>query len=263
MSRAGDPRGQFDVVAARDLALQTMGWTAGAPLSEGSLHTATLAGATVDAVAQYMTDITVGPGVANAHTRLPLVIDAGRKSEAARLCAAINAGVLGGNVWIDAGGVPGVTVCMALSAPERAAAAGIVHAVERSRGLARLVHPSYARIEAGLTVAEALDSHLGCVRFLESLPVATTGTRFAFGGGHLDEAEALARHQELLEAQAEAGLPLCCGPVVFHADGVVECFGCTEPMTRIHGGGLSGSCGPYRELGVGHRCDRCATGFVG
>lgn len=278
MGGGGDPRGTFDVLAARALAFHAMDWTAGAPLSEANLHTATLAGGTIDALAQYVTDLTVGPGMANAHTRMPVLVGAGRRIEAARLGAAMNGVVPGGTFWIDATGTPGATVCMALSAPESSAAAGIVHAVHRSRALARLAHPHLARVAAGQTAAQVLEDDPDGTAFLDALSIAVTGTPFALAGspaptaaqvaeaafaladsgGRRAEVEALARHQALIYAQAAAGLPLCSGPVVFHADGVVECFGCTDPLSRIHGGGLTGSCGPYRQLGAGHSCERCA-----
>ena len=48
----------------------------------------------------------------------------------------------------------------------------------------------------------------------------------------------------------------CPGPVVIHADGVVECFGCTEPES-VHVGGCTNACHEDLYLGRGHRCERC------
>jgi hypothetical protein len=49
----------------------------------------------------------------------------------------------------------------------------------------------------------------------------------------------------------------CAGPLLIHADGFVECFGCSEPATNRHLEGGSISCSEGLYLGDGHRCERC------
>ena len=106
--------------------------------------------------------------------------------------------------------------------------------------------------------------------------ITVRGTRFDFAEGpepsvpqHNDsmtrlpraraaETEGLANLQALLERNADAGLPLCVGPVLLHEDGVAECYACSDPMNRLHPGGHSASCTQGREFGEGHRCTRCA-----
>ena len=277
MSGRHDPRGEFDVLAARALAFEASGWIAGSPVSDGCSHRATLAGALVDGQACYMTDLTVARGVANAHTRIPMLISPSRKAEAVRLCAALNACFPGGTVWVGGDGEPGVTVCVALVGPESAAAAGIVHAVRRSRTLARLADPYFDDVRVGKPAGEALSPETGTTAFLDALSAPSSGSRFEFDtapapsdeqlaaavdlfGGEqerLAEAEALARVQALSNSQAGEGLAHCVGPVIIHADGVVECFGCEQPLDRIHGGGMTGACCPVSRFGIGHRCERC------
>jgi hypothetical protein len=64
-----------------------------------------------------------------------------------------------------------------------------------------------------------------------------------------------------LTAGGETGmLDACPGPLLIHADGVVECFGCTDPGQVSHH--LSGSTVECRDriyLGPGHRCERCGS----
>ena len=49
----------------------------------------------------------------------------------------------------------------------------------------------------------------------------------------------------------------CAGPLLFHADGVVECYGCEVPAGRAHLRGSTVSCSEGLYLGRGHRCERC------
>jgi hypothetical protein len=50
----------------------------------------------------------------------------------------------------------------------------------------------------------------------------------------------------------------CGGPLLIHDDGVVECFGCTDPAANIHADGTTVSCRRGMRLGQGHRCEWCA-----
>ena len=49
----------------------------------------------------------------------------------------------------------------------------------------------------------------------------------------------------------------CAGPILIHADGVVECFGCTHPHDTPHLAGTTIACEWWRQVGRGHTCDRC------
>jgi len=49
----------------------------------------------------------------------------------------------------------------------------------------------------------------------------------------------------------------CAGPLLAHADGVVECYGCDEPEASRHYAGFLVSCEPSMRFGRGHRCVRC------
>jgi hypothetical protein len=49
----------------------------------------------------------------------------------------------------------------------------------------------------------------------------------------------------------------CGGPLLVHADAVVECYGCSEPALTGHLYGCVAFCDDGIHLGRGHRCDRC------
>jgi hypothetical protein len=49
----------------------------------------------------------------------------------------------------------------------------------------------------------------------------------------------------------------CPGPVLIHADGLVECYGCADPARNPHLGGITVACAPGLRLGRGHLCNRC------
>jgi hypothetical protein len=55
----------------------------------------------------------------------------------------------------------------------------------------------------------------------------------------------------------EGVVDACTGPVLIHADGLVECYGCAEPSRNPHLGGITVACAPGLRLGRGHLCDRC------
>lgn len=45
--------------------------------------------------------------------------------------------------------------------------------------------------------------------------------------------------------------------MLIHADGVVECFACSDPAGTHHLGGCTVACQPGMYLGRGHGCERC------
>jgi hypothetical protein len=57
--------------------------------------------------------------------------------------------------------------------------------------------------------------------------------------------------------RAEGVIDACAGPTLIHADGVVECFNCTDPGGNPHLEGCTVSCAAGKYLGVGHLCERC------
>jgi len=81
----------------------------------------------------------------------------------------------------------------------------------------------------------------------------------AFAAGEITaEFMALVNCGAMTSHNADSGLPSCVGPVVIHEDGVTECYGCSDPMLRVHPPGSTWSCGPGREFGIGHLCPRCS-----
>jgi hypothetical protein len=49
----------------------------------------------------------------------------------------------------------------------------------------------------------------------------------------------------------------CVGPILIHADGAVECYGCDSPATNPHVVGTTVACHAGSRLGAGHLCERC------
>jgi hypothetical protein len=87
----------------------------------------------------------------------------------------------------------------------------------------------------------------------------TAGAPRTFGAGEITtEFTALVNVGAMTSHNTDSGLPPCVGPVVIHEDGVTECYGCSDPMLRVHPAGSTWSCGPSREFGIGHRCPRCS-----
>ena len=76
------------------------------------------------------------------------------------------------------------------------------------------------------------------------------------------EAHALARVHTQVKRMTGHGTTVptfeqtCIGPLVFHADGVVECYACHAPADFMHLSTVS--CQPGRRLGHGDTCARCA-----
>ena len=138
----------------------------------------------------------------------------------------------------------------------------------------------YARYRAaGDRSRELLDASLaaspGSVRFgpLDDLPIKSkapaerelVGTRWEWerdgpptlrGDIEVPSGYTVPEYRGTLMALSRAGQGGCPGPVMIHADGVVECFGCTEPA-GAHLGGCTVACKEDLYLGRGHRCERC------
>jgi hypothetical protein len=76
--------------------------------------------------------------------------------------------------------------------------------------------------------------------------------------GHTEsEWRAAAVAIQLCAAGTELVDDVCAGPLLFHADGVVECYGCAQPGLVLHLDGCIGPCAAGKYLGHGHRCERC------
>jgi hypothetical protein len=247
--------------------------------TELDAHGIRLAGASVDGEATIVTELLVLPLPTTllVRTRLPVMLPASRLAEAARLCATVNAYTHNGVVSIEPDGAPRVTTTAFLFAPESAAAAVIAHAVRRNRTLvldvllnlflrlgrgetAAAILADTSFVEAAEAVSNQAPSQSAARFDFERAPEPTfdaNGLAEAYSKDHgmaLEEGLGFARYVALADLDG----PVCVGPVLLHQDGIVECYGCTEPLVRSHPPGTSMSCMPGRELGPGHRCGRCA-----
>jgi hypothetical protein len=253
-----DPSGAV-VAAIRD-----NGWVAGPWRHKGFR----LAGGPLDSHANFVTDLHLLTASVAVETRIPVQLPSRRRLDALLLCSAVNAG--SGIVSIDPDRVPVLHTRLIMVQPEGIAAAVIADAIRRQRQIAHVVTPAFLALVRG----EPLTRIVGVLGLASQLPFATDPQPAAEldlsrtpnpSDKALEEARqlpiteaevmALARVQTLNETQPHA--EQCAGPLIIHADGVVECYGCTDPLHYIHGGGCSASCRPARRLGIGHRCQRC------
>jgi hypothetical protein len=270
---------ELDVREAVALALDPVGWGV---LDEvnGWLF---LDGESIDRRSEYATHVIVTPWTMTVLTTAPFEISADRGTEVGRLCAALNAVSEGASVSIAHDGAPYVLSKTFLSAPETSAAQAIRQTVE-NRDAAIKVSALLARASSGEAAASiAADAGVaGLAPALEaqSEPVRSAlldlnwlsdltqeqlddAVKLSDGGiATIRETESLIRLQLLREAQLQglrhsSALPVCAGPIVVHADGVSECYGCTSPLEHLHPAGTSFKCRPDRAFGDGHRCVRC------
>lgn len=254
----------MDASGAVLAALRSNGWIAG-PRGRGRLR---LAGGTIDSLALFVTDLMLVPGGLAAETRIPVRLPAARRIDGLLLCSAMTSN--GGIVSIDPDHVPVVHTRLGLFQPEELAEMLITDSILRQRKLASAVTPAFLALSRGESLAMVTERS----GIAGSLPFAThpqpaarldlsqTPSPSEKALGHArqlpvpePEMMAIARVQTLIEKQPDA--QPCAGPVIIHADGVVECHGCTQPLRYIHPGGSSASCRPGRKLGTGHLCKRC------
>ena len=237
----------------------------------------TLAGGSVDGLAFLVTSVSVKLGTITVCTRMPAILSERRRADVTAVCAALNRLLNGHVASVDPDGAPTVTTKSWLFGPDRAAIAGITRAVTTNRTTSSAVRAPFVRLVAGWDFEAALSGlpqnadllrqatpRAATVIDLASLPEPGAAHRAdaaaAIGPSpdRVREVDALARYQALAYRAFDADDPICVGPVVLHQDGVAECYGCSDPLHRLHPGGTSGDCVPGRAFGDGHRCIRCA-----
>jgi hypothetical protein len=271
----------FDLDAALALAAEAGGWE----IRERTDAWLSIGWNGLDGEADLETRVLAVPWSATVGTRLPFALPSSYAAEATRICAALNRCIDGAVVTIAADGVPDVLTKTLLCAPERAAADAISAAVERNRARAMELAAVFQRVENGESAdASAVDlgdelvvalsrqneSHQSTPLNLSWLPRLTDeqmgdAHRLADAGvSRVEETQALVQLELLREAQLQglrdvADLPVCAGPLLVHADGVAECYGCAEPLAHLHPAGTSFQCRPDRAFGDGHRCGRCVA----
>ena len=218
-----------------------------------------------------VTDILVLPGTLSLETRLPLRVGPNDRGRARLLCTSLTADT-GGVLSLDPDGAPVIFNRHGVFAPASTAAATIANELHRHRALAThalaLFRDLNGQATAGV-LTHRPDRHGGpgpATRLdLSRLPEADPS--------ELDEvrdltpltaveAHALARVHTQVKRMTGHGTTVptfeqsCIGPLVFHADGVVECYACHAPADFMHLSTVS--CQPGRRLGHGDTCARCA-----
>lgn len=251
--------------------LSAKGWDA-----EAAGAWAMLSGGSVDGYPPILTGLIQTPGNATAESELPVLLPIERRALAAEVCAAVNRHLTGGTVSISTIGRPAVTSKRLLSEDEESAVEQYAALVLRNRQIARSMVGLFKGVAEGGDAADILaaascPSPSTTPRRAAQLPLADEpapgaehqATASANVEGHSwvtpQEVESLARLNALAVRLNARKLPICPGPLVLHADGVAECYGCDQPMERFHPSAAGGSCVSGRFFGAGHRCARCAA----
>jgi hypothetical protein len=263
-----------DSVEAFVAALVSQGWLAG-PAGPSWFR---LAGGLVDGATRFVSDCLVVRGNISIETRLALRVPPERRLEALRLCSLLNAGAMV-ICSLDADAVPIAHYKSLLVEPQAGAVAAIVDAIQAHRDLVTgVISPAFVRIATGhdaSSIAEELDlqdyvplAHpfqaavFPASELPEPDPRRTEAWReliFESPAGTEEEANGLATLWEL-NFSLPRDAPICIGPVIAHADGTLECYGCDTPITTFHPEGTSGSCSSFGyRPGVGHECSRCGS----
>ena len=254
----------WDPIDALHLALASQGWAA-APTSAISVR---LAGGRIDGKTRLVTDLRVYPGAASIDTRLNFLVPAAYRHQAALLCSSINASGIT-VVSLDPDGAPVVFSRLFLAAPTEVAAATIVDAIRVHRRHATMISPVFIHAARGEPAA-SIAAEMGLpepIPLTAPVPVAPvldlsqtpelsdwlrSQRRPNLTGIEWD---ALCRFQRLNLERPDR--EPCADPLMTHADGTVECYGCPSPEARFHPEGCTVSCWPERRIGIGHLCGRC------
>src|SRR3954452_16692642 len=217
-----------------------------------------LSGGSVDRFPPLMTSLIQPPGTATmtAETDLPLLLPWARLPLAAEVCAGLNRRLVGGTVSITTIGRPALTSKRFVSEDEETAISQMTNLVLGNRAVARSLIGAFKRVAEGISAPDLLHE-VGCPA-LET--EARTAARLALNGGLTPtaegrdtaattllgahgvtdlEVEGLARLDTFVRQQHNTNHPFCAGPIVLHADGVAECYGCELPLERRHLGGTS------------------------
>jgi len=254
-----------DCRGALAAAIRDNNWCA-SPISANRLR---LSGHTLDGDASIVTDVYVLPATVGVESRLPVQLSPSQRLKGMLLGSAINA-ACGSAVTFECDCVPLLVNRIHAIQPEPLTVNRITLTIRMHRGLAKLASAAYADLARGVPLSTVAT---GC-KIADFLPFAvapieaavldttltpqpTTKALAAFKALRIPQAEALALARVATLSESHSDAEPCAGPLVSHADGVVECYGCTNPLHRVHGRGTTASCGPGRRLGEGHHCKRC------
>jgi hypothetical protein len=236
-----------------------------------------LAGGSIDGSARFVTDVFVIAGNIALTTRLPVRIPAELRPAANAICSLLTA--VGYGVFsIDRDGVPEVYAKSLLFEPHAAAVAAMVDLIRHHRStIDGVISPAFVRLVHGESV-ESIAQELKApdrIPLAEPISFAAAFDRSSMPDPSAEHVqvwrEGLSDQRETTEAEAVAlatlwemsvalpeEAPICAGPVVVHADGTIECFGCETPNSSYHPKGSSASCRRGFRPGSGHACQRCA-----
>jgi len=238
-----------------------------------------LSGGSVDRFPPLMTMLIQAPGAASvsAETELPILLPERRHGLAAEICCAVNRHLTGGALSITTIGRPAVTSKRMISEAEDIAVRQFTELVLWNRAVARSLFGVFIRVAEGVDAADILaeascpplsiSPRAAAVLPLDDSPgeehrrLAAAALRGSPGVTEL-EIDGLARLDALGTRKDAASYQLCAGPLVLHADGVAECYGCERPLEHNHLSGASGQCRPGRAFGIGHTCSRCGAGLA-
>ena len=218
-------------------AIREAGWQAG-PMGE---HWIRLAGGTIDGLARIVTELLVAPGHLLVHSTLPTVIPPDKRREAVRLCSLLNTMDLPGIVSIDAAGAPSITLKLLLQDDEDAAKAMTQFAVRATRFTADRAG-AFCRIAGGVGIDQIVPESV-------ARPWSNTAARYGTVIARSGEGDGQQIFTDLSDRRQ-----LCLGPMLFHEDGAIECYGCSEPKAHRHEAVTAAPCAGDRSLGPGHRC---------
>jgi hypothetical protein len=250
-------------------ALASRGWSAGT--SDGSRDPdVRLPGGQIDGMPSLVSDLFVVEGSLSITTRLPILIRSSRRYEASLLCSTINTAG-GWVISIDTEGVPIVISKCYLGPDPVLAAAQIVDVILTNRTQAARLTDTLGAIDHGETAAAVISSFAQPAPFNEPFPTSSLldlSHAPMPSPDMVDDLKKFRDHPSITEAEMTAMVRVrlldegqpdaapCAGPLVIHADGITECFACTNPETRLHVGGTA-ACGPHARLGYGYICGRC------
>lgn len=222
-------------------------------------------------------DLWFGPGIVELEARVPVVVPSELRAGALELALWLT-GEGRFAVIVDPHGRPFLRGCLKLrttgdEVAQNAVAVTLDLLVER----AAVAEESFRSLVQGASVAECvpMDADLPFVHVAApwseppvqpaawdvrpSEPVRVPENTVPDGYTAEEFASTCTTFVAMSEDDARPGLvEACAGPVLIHADGAVECFGCVDPQASRHLKRVTVACAPGLELGNGHRCERCA-----
>jgi len=235
---------------------------------------------------RLLTDVWFADGVVEIECRLRLIVAEERQAEALQLALWLTA--CDGRIayLIDTGGTPFLRACVYLTEESREIAAemilgGLGTVMERAQFADGLFRRDAATADIASAIMQESEAQARLPWTDEARPWSSStpaGTRWsridelspelpagfeAPGGYTSSEFRSM---MAVFKASVDANLDPkdkggllegCAGPVLIHADGVVECYGCDQPPDIPHIGGTTVSCASGLLLGHGHTCDRC------